>query len=387
MSFMTGKRRKQREKAGVLLPPAVGYSFSVVKRLIKENHIALKYYPRFLITFLINVINKPFRAYEKRFINPKIDDKEIEADPIFILGHWRSGTTHLHNILCEDPQMAYNTTFQGVFPDTLFNTLGRFIFESFTKLLIPGTRKGDNVKLRTHLPQEEEFALGSYSYFCYYYFWIFPENTMKFYDKYVDFENVAKTEIGKWKHNYQLLIKKAIRNTDGKIFISKNPPNTARIEALLDMFPNAKFIHIYRNPVEVFLSTRHFYRTMMPYIELHSISDSDLEEIVLKVYKKMMHNYLETQKLIPTGNLVEVSFEDLEEKPLEIIEDIYTKLHLTGFESSRINFERYLQYSKGYRKNKHKIKKELLDKVLSEWDFAMKEWGYGIPEDIEIVDL
>ncbi len=148
------------KKKGILLPPAVGYSFKILANLIRRNKIHVKYYPRILAIVIINLINFPFRTYERIMINPRFKKKSIVTDPIFIIGHWRSGTTHLHNLLCKDPQMGYITTYQSVFPDTLFNKLGRFLFKGFSSLLIPGKRQGDNVKLGPSLPQEEEFALG-----------------------------------------------------------------------------------------------------------------------------------------------------------------------------------------------------------------------------------
>ena len=157
------------KKKGFLLPPAVGYSFRVLFFLFGSHRISLAFLFRTIITLLINVINFPFRLYEKLMINRKFKSIDIENDPIFIIGHWRSGTTHLHNLLCQDPQMGYATTFQSVFPDTLFNKVGRFVFEGFAKILIPGTRKGDNVTLGTELPQEEEFALGDKTPISFYY--------------------------------------------------------------------------------------------------------------------------------------------------------------------------------------------------------------------------
>ena len=131
-------------KKGILLPPAVGYSLSVFFGLLLRNRISFKYLPRLLMTGVINLINLPFRAYERIVINPRMLRREARNSPVFIIGHWRSGTTHLHNILCTDPQMAYASTFQSVFPDTLFSWLGRYIFEGFARMLIPGTRAGDN---------------------------------------------------------------------------------------------------------------------------------------------------------------------------------------------------------------------------------------------------
>jgi len=259
------------------------------------------------------------------------------------------------------------------------------LFEGFTKLLIPGTRKGDNVKLRTNFPQEEEFALGSRTYFCYYYFWIFPRNTLKFYDQYINFNDVRQKDIDAWKEDYYLLIKKAIKNTNGNIFISKNPPNTGRVEKLLELFPNAKFIHIHRNPIEVYLSTRHFFKTMGPYLQLNSISDEELDTFILKVYKDLMHKYHDEKNQIPQNNLIEVAFSDLESHPKEILKKVYDQLQIPAYNKAEIEFDKYLEGSKSYKKNKHLIKKEVLDKILAEWDFAMKEWGYEVPENVEII--
>jgi len=253
---------KKNQKKGFLLPPAVGYSMGVLFYLFGNHRISLKYSIRVIITVLINLINWPFRTYEKLFINKKYKKSKIEEDPIFILGHWRSGTTHLHNILCQDPQMGYVTTFQSVFPETLFNKVGKFIFEGFARILIPGTRKGDNVSLGTSLPQEEEFALGDKTPVSFYYFWMFPRSLKKFYQRFIRFEQIDRAMVENWKNDYKLLISKALKNTNRKRFLSKNPPNTGRIIELLDMFPTARFIYIHRNPVEVYLSTRNFFFKM-----------------------------------------------------------------------------------------------------------------------------
>ena len=101
----------KNNKKGILLPPAIGYSFEIIIELIKNNKIQFKYYPKLSVIVLVNLINFPFRTYERIFINPKYRKETIRKAPIFIIGHWRSGTTHLHNLLCQDSQMAYVTTY------------------------------------------------------------------------------------------------------------------------------------------------------------------------------------------------------------------------------------------------------------------------------------
>ena len=373
-------------KRGILLPPAVGYSLKVLYNLCRNNNISLRYFPRLFAITIINIINLPFRSYERFVINPRFKSKAIEECPVFIIGHWRSGTTHLHNLLSQDPQMGYTTTFQSVFPDTLFNKTGRFLFEGFTRLLIPGKRKGDNVSMDTTYPQEEEFTLGYRVPVSFYYFWMFPNSIINFYNSYVRLNGLADSELELWKRSYKLLIKKALKNTNGKRFLSKNPPNTARIQVLLDMFPDAKFIHIHRNPVEVFLSTQNFYKKMMPHLQLQTITQEEIDQHILEIYKKLMNDFFKQKKLIPSGNLIEVSYEDLEENPESILENIYKKLELQGYEAARPIFGKYLKQTESYKKNKHYISKELLHKVLNEWDFAMKKLNYSVPENIEILD-
>ncbi len=376
----------KNNKKGVLLPPAVGYSIKILFDLIKKNKIQIKYFPKLFVIVLINLINLPFRTYERLIINPKYHKKSIKKAPIFIIGHWRSGTTHLHNLLCQDTQMAYVTTYQSVFPDTLFNKLGRFLFLGFSILLIPGTRKGDNVSLGASFPQEEEFALGAKIPICYYFFWMFPKNMLKYYNDYIRFRNVDIEQLEKWKSNYKLLIKKALKNTRRERFLSKNPPNTGRIKILLEMFPNAKFIHIHRNPIEVFLSTQNFYKKMLPPLQLQDISQEEVDLMIIKIYKEMMNDYFEQKALIPSSNLVEVSYEQLEKNPSEVLEYIYDTLHLEGYTEASPNFEKYTSNLKNYKKNKHVISRKQLDVLIKEWGFSMEKLKYTIPNNIEIID-
>ncbi len=375
-------------KKGFLLPPAVGYSLSVISGLLLKSRVSLVFIPRLILTLLINLVNWPFRVYERIFINPKylkssIDEKPGEA-PIFIIGHWRSGTTHLHNILCKDPQMGYTTTYQSVFPDTLFVKMGRFIFEGFARILIPGTRKGDNVTLGMTLPQEEEFALGDKTPVCFYYFWMFPRHIRTYYERSVRFKGLSVKTIESWRSDYRLLIKKALINTGKSRFLSKNPPNTGRVKFLLETYPNARFIHIHRNPVEVFLSTQNFFRKMMPHLQLQTVKDDDLSNDIFIIYKQIMQDYLEQRSLIPKGQLVEISYDELESQPEEGLDRIYKTLQIQGYDEALPLFRSYLKRMKSYRKNKHFITKELQERILKEWGFAMKEWNYLQPENIEI---
>ena len=79
-----------------------------------------------------------------------------------------------------------------------------------------------------------------------------------------------------------------------------------------------------------------------------------------------------------------LDFEALETDPRTCIKNLYKDLDLTGHDKSKAYFEAYLNKMKSYQKNKHHITEALMEKIQTEWGFAMKEWGYGIPKHIKI---
>ncbi|QQS30169.1 MAG: sulfotransferase [Sphingobacteriales bacterium] len=371
-------------KSQIALPAISGGNIKALFKTIRQGKVSTQYYGRVIASFFMSALTEPFRIIERMRFNQTLDSKPLNQPPVFIIGHWRSGTTHLHNFIGKDPRMGYVSTYHSVFPEMLFVQPARFIFESFMRFALPKKRQGDNVVMNADFPQEEEFALGNIHALCYYNFWYFPSRTLDYYKRYIDFEGIRPSELNIWKTEYGRLIKKALLNTKGEQFVSKNPPNTGRIKLLLEMFPNARFIHIYRNPVEVFLSTKKFITSMMPSLQLETMNDQLITDNIFEVYKKIMTKYLNTRSLIPKGQLSEVCFETFEQNPTEELHRIYTELSLPGFEQAAPKFAKYATKEKSYQKNRFLIDSNILNRILDEWGFAMNEWGYQVPAHIEV---
>jgi hypothetical protein len=209
---------------------------------------------------------------------------------------------------------------------------------------------------------------------------------IQYYNDFIRFNNIDINQLEKWKADYKLLIKKAIKNTNKKRYLSKNPPNTGRVKVLLEMFPDAKFIHIHRNPIEVFLSTQNFYKKMLPPLQLQSISSEEIDLKIQDIYKKIMNDFIQQKESIPKGNLIEISYNELEKNPIDTLNEIYTALNIDNYDIALKNFEAYVDKLKSYKKNRHKIKKSQLDLLIKEWGFTMEKYNYSIPNSIEIVD-
>lgn len=383
---MKGRTRYARESFRLYLPPTVGYNYPHLLKLLRKYGVDKGYHGRAFIVALISMIGVPFRLYEKASYDKKADNVEMEEPPVFILGHWRSGTTHLHNLLCQDPLASYVTTYQSVFPDQTLAAGSRFLFKNIMKMIMPLKRAGDNIKLNTEYPQEEEFTLGARHNNCFYYFFYFPELIKQFYDEFLNYTASDEATRQTFIEDYMRVINKAQLYSGKPRFLSKNPANTARIPLLLEMYPNARFIYIYRNPVDVILSSRHFFSHMMPGLNLHKIDFDNLNSDIYHIYERMLRDYLNTRSMIPEANLVEVRYEELNEYPESEIKRIYDAFGFVGYDQAATSINSYAESKKGYVKNKYAIKKSLLDEILTHTGFAMKEWNYDIPDNLEIVD-
>ena len=347
-------------------------------RTINSGKVDPGYYHKVFLTSLICLIASPFHLWEK-FKDRKL--KTQDKSPIFIIGHWRSGTTFLHNLLCEDPNTGYMTTYQSVFPNNLHSKL---LFKPFMKWKIPDKRPSDNIRLGVNYPQEDDFALASLIP-AFYQMFYFPNSYKGLFDETVLFKNRDEEEIQRWKDTYGKLINKAKANTGGKNVILKNPVNTARINRILEMFPKARFIHIYRNPVVVYLSTKKFFLELFPTLQLQKSTPEQITNMIFDLYAKVMHAYFEQKALIPPNQLIEIRFESFEEEPLKYLQEIYRQLKMDDWTAATPYFEEYLKDIGSYKKNIYRISSQELERIKNEWSFAFDELGYEVPQDLEII--
>jgi omega-hydroxy-beta-dihydromenaquinone-9 sulfotransferase len=319
----------------------------------------------------------PLRFAEKLLYGKRVAAQEIHEPPIFILGHWRTGTTHLHNLLCRDPNLGYVTTFQTLAPASCL--VGLHTLRHLVNFITPRKRHMDNMSISADHPQEEEFALCNLTPHTFYRGWYFPKEMPELFRQYALFDGIAEDELEEWRRVYLGVLKKATIHADGRRLVLKNPVNTARVKALLHLFPDAKFIHIHRNPYVVFKSTQRLLRTTMDITALQTISDQEIEDYVLTFYRDMMTRFLEERALIPEGNLVEVPFEDLEENPMAELARIYEQADLPGWDAARPRMEAYLASLDAYQKNHFTMREADMAKVEKHWQFSLDEWGYNRP--------
>lgn len=354
----------------------IGADWKTFNEIVSGREIDPAYKGKYRLTKAICRLLSLLKPLQDSRYEKLLAGKPLENDPVFILGHWRSGTTFVHNVFSCDKHFGYNTTYQTVFPHLMM--WGQPFFKKNMSWLMPDKRPTDNMELAVDLPQEEEFALSNMLSCSYYNFWFLPRYMEEYCDKYLLFDQITDEELRVFEEVFTKLIKISLWNTKGTQFLSKNPPHTGRVKELVKMFPNAKFIYLMRNPYTVFESTRSFFTNTIQPLKLEDIPDAQIEKNILSVYAKLYHTYERDKHLIPEGNLIEVKFEDFEANASEMTRNIYEKLSIPGYPEAKADIEKYLGKKKGYKKNKYTYDERTVQLVEKHWDFALRDWGYSL---------
>jgi len=373
---MTKLRFDKSDYLNVGGQPLAGTSFINWIKILIENKFQIdwQFLPKALYVTMMILITIPFRISERRKFDKKLDNLKI-APLLFIVGHWRSGTTFLHYLMGQDRNLAHVSTFETMTPGVFLGS--EKMFKKIVKNHLPEKRPMDDLEMEADLPYEEEYAIANLSPHSFYHGWYFPKRIDQYFKKFVTFENAEIYTIKKWKHIYCYFLKKITYKNNGKRIMLKSLVNTGKIKLLLDMFPDAKFIHIYRNPYKVYLSTWKLYRKILPLFSFQHIKIEQFDKLILKFYKEIYTKYFNEKKLIPKENLIEIKYENFVKEPLKTLESVYKKLELEGFEEAKPFFKKYVEKHKNYKPDTYKLDKKIKEKIFKEWEFAFKEFAYN----------
>ena len=156
----------------------------------------------------------------------------------------------------------------------------------------------DNLKMGTMLPKEEEFAIAAFGPESMVTGYLFPSNFLKNFRHNILFSYPNSNAESNWKKHFDYFVRKLSFANNGKQLLLKSPANTARIKQILDLYPDAKFIHIYRNPYSVYQSYFHLFNKLLPMLSFQQISDEAIEEMIFVSYQELFEKYFNEKELI-----------------------------------------------------------------------------------------
>ena len=297
----------------------------------------------------------------------------IEHPPIFVLGHWRSGTTLLHEMLVLDERHTSPSTYACLAPSHFLAT------EKFARrwlnFLLPTHRPMDNMPTGWDRPQEEEFALCNLGLPSPYLTIAFP-NEPPADPEYLTLEGLSNEALDRWKQGLLNFLRQVTYRTPKRLVL-KSPPHTSRIKTLLEMFPDARFVHIVRDPVTLYNSTHKLWHALYVDQGLQTPRFEGLDEFILSTLERMYDKFERDRPLLAPHHFCEVRYEDLVRNPAGELKNVYDSLELGGFEELRPKLDEYMASMTGYQTNRYaQTPVELRERISQRWGRFFRRFGY-----------
>jgi len=359
-------------------------------RLLARNHFAVSpsRIPFALQVSVFSILNSVVHLVQTLRFARRIDQLELAPPPLFIIGHWRTGTTLLHELLALDDRFVAPSTLE-CFAPAHFLLSGRLL--RALPWLLPATRPMDDMAVGWDRPQEDEFALLNLGFGSPYEMLVFP-NHRPVGIEFLNMSELPEEQVMAWKAGLCRFLKQVLllsarrtrRLTPPKRLVLKSPPHTARLHILRSLFPDAQFVHIVRHPFDVFASTvrmwRALYETQGCQRPRHGRLPNgapSIEEYVLHVMELLYRDFADQVAQISRENICEVRYEDLVREPIGEVRRIYQHLNLQAFDPIQAKIENHLARLEGYTRNIYSTSEDQKAEVSQRWSWYMERYNYS----------
>jgi hypothetical protein len=352
-----------------------GCDFFAWLRLLARNRFAVhgSFWYIAAIATVVSFCHTVLRYVQQGLYGRRVARTPIQEAPLFIIGHWRTGTTLLHEMLILDDRHTFPNTYECFEPNHFLLT--ERLITRLLPFLMPVHRPMDNMAAGWDRPQEDEFALCMMGQPSTYLTIAFPNHGPQ-YPEYLDLRGLSPRALASWKRDFLRLLKH-LNYKDPRRLILKSPPHTTRIPVLLELFPDARFVHIVRDPYVVFPSTVNLWKALYRTHGLQWPTFAGLEEYVFTTFNRLYEGLERDRHLVRPSRFYEVRYEDLVRNPIGRMRTLYEQLELGGFEKVLPRLEKYVARSAGYETNRYELSPEVRAEITRRWGSVIRRYGYG----------
>lgn len=336
--------------------------------------VAPKYWYIAGVVSAVSTMNMVLRWVQHGTVGRELADTKLPNEPLFVIGHWRTGTTLLHELLIQDRRFNYPDFFDCFNPN--HNILTERFFKTYLNVLAPERRPMDNMAAGWDRPQEDEFALCLLGLPSTYTDFAFPRHAPTNPGA-LDLSGLTPAELRRWKRGFVRFLQ-TVSFRDPRRLVLKSPPHTARVPTLLELFPDARFVHIVRDPYVVFPSTVNLWKSFTARHCLQTPPTEGLEEKVFREFRVIYDRLEEARPLFKPGRFHELRYEELVKDPAGEMRKVYAALELDGFDDHALPaVENYLRQTAGYETNKYTLTDAQRAEVSRRCGDVIRRYGYG----------
>ena len=351
-----------------------GSGFFAWMRLLSRNRFHIHWSCLHVVSYvtIVSMGHTLLRGVQQLIYGRRVARTPIDRPPIFIIGHWRTGTTLLHEYLALDDRHIGPSTYECMEPNHFLLTEG--LFSRWLPFFSLSVRPMDNMAAGFDRPQEDEFALCNLGLPSPYLTIAFPNHPPQF-EEYLDLEGLSPGAVATWKRTFLRFLKE-LTFKHNKRLVLKSPTHSCRIKTLLEMFPDARFVHIVRDPYVVFPSTVNLWKSLYITFGLQRPTFQGLEEHVLNTFVRVYDKIEEAKTLVDFDRFYELRYEDLVGDPVGEMAKLYDHLGLGGFETVLPRLQARLAATADYRTNRYQLSDQQRAEVIRRWGPVIRQYGY-----------
>lgn len=326
--------------------------------------IGIRHWPRLLVGLATSLYGTTVTLPERVVLWPVIRRAQStqngrlghRAGAVLITGYYRSGTTHLHNLLACHPDLYTPRWGQVLAPQGFLISWGllRVVLIAFLRT----RRPQDDVSFGPAWPGEDDFALCNGALASSLTGRVTLPNDAAHWARWDSLEQLDNQERLRWQRaQFSFLWKMSALARNRRRLLIKTPAHTARVPAMAEMLETngLGIVHIRRDPVAVVRSNVAMLRRLQATYGLQEpLPESTLIEIVMEEYAFFERRFSEARRLLPAEvRVVDVAMEDLRRTPRAELERMTSELGLAESAVFRERVGRYLSETAEYRPNTH----------------------------------
>ncbi|MBX3385173.1 MAG: sulfotransferase [Phycisphaeraceae bacterium] len=292
---------------------------------------------------------------------------------LFVLGYYRSGTTHMHYLLSADQRFVTPRWYQAIAPAgfVLSWTIARWLLVPF----LAGTRPQDDVAYGPEWPAEDDFAVNNVSAACTMPGRMVVPGSWDHYKRFHDLRGLSEREMERWRWSQWSFVKRiewadAVRSVfrrgsalcNSRVVLMKTPAHTARVGELVRLFgaDRVRFIHLSRDADAVVRSNVAMHGRFGPYMLADGPGETEVRERIVEEYDLTERRFLEDAASIDTDGrggesgrsertISRVRYQDLIADPIGELRRAYGELGLAWSDRAEARMTRYLRNVADYR--------------------------------------
>ncbi|MDP7018239.1 MAG: sulfotransferase [Pirellulaceae bacterium] len=332
--------------------------------------------PRFWFDAAIDgafsTLNSAGGLLQRAFFASQWSSSLTSTDPLLVLGHWRTGTTLLHELLALDPQFVTPTTYQCFLPHHFL--LSERWMKPLVGFALPGQRPPDAMRMGWDLPQEDEFALLLGGARSPYEMIGFPHLRERSLDA-LELDDLSDAEQRKWRRTFTRFLNGVCRG-DGRLLL-KSPTHSFRLPTIADLFPQAKCAFLVRDPYAVFTSSVRLWKSLFAVHGYQSPPDEEeVEQFVLQLFARLHARVRASQSSIASERFLVLRFEELVRDPVEQVGRLYADFEMDGFDQAARRIEQYFADRADYQPRSGELVEEKRAMVRDHWGDYFDCYGY-----------